>query len=48
MFMQSLYYTKKVSDINKLVVMQPNPSVFFKKFFELEAASLASILYFDP
>ena len=47
MLMQSLYVCKTQSDIVDLVNCQPNPSVFYKSFLELDGTNLTSILSFD-
>jgi len=47
MLMQSLYVCKTQSDIVDLVNDQPNPSVFYMSFLELDGTNLTSILSFD-
>jgi hypothetical protein len=44
---QSIYAAKKLSDILELVEDQPNPSIFFKIFFELDLKCLTIHLAFD-
>ena len=47
MIMQSFYLTKSNSEVVKLVQRQPNPSLFYKTFLELDGSNMASILAFD-
>lgn len=47
LLVQSLFVCKTVSDIVQLVEDQPNPTIFYKSFLELDGANLASILSFD-
>lgn len=44
---QSLYVSKTQSDIVALVKLQPNPSVFYKAFLELDCSNMCSLLNFD-
>lgn len=45
--MQSLYLCKQIDNIIQLVQMQPNPSLFYKSFFELGSSNLTTILSFN-
>lgn len=47
MLFQSLYVCKTLSEIIDIVNDQPNPAVFYKSFFELDASNMVSILSFD-
>jgi len=47
MLVQSIYACKTQSDIELLVIAQPNPSIFFKVFLELGFKSMVSYLAFD-
>lgn len=47
LILQSFYLSKNNSDVVKLVKKQPNPSLFYKTFLELDCANMASILAFD-
>lgn len=44
---QSLYVSKTQSHIVNLIEQQPNPSVFYKSFLELDCANMVSLLNFD-
>lgn len=44
---QSLYLSKTQSHIVNLIEQQPNPSVFYKSFLELDCANMVSLLNFD-
>jgi len=47
MLMQSIYYTKTISEVTELVGDQPSYRVFFKVFLELGMKPLVSYLSFD-
>ena len=47
MILQGFYLTKTNTNVVNLVNMQPNPSLFFKTFLELDGTNMASILAFD-
>lgn len=47
LLVQSLFACKTQSDIEKLVGMQPAPTIFFKVFLELGIKSMISYLAFD-
>lgn len=47
LLIQSIYACKTQSDIEKLVVIQPTPDVFFKVFLELGVKSMIPYLAFD-
>ena len=42
-----MYVCKTLSEIVDIVNDQPNPSVFYKSFLELDCANMVSILSFD-
>ena len=44
---QSIFACKTQLDIIKLIQLQPDPSLFFKSFMELDNANMVSILSFD-
>ena len=44
---KSLYVCKTLSEIVDIVNDQPNPSVFYKSFLELDCSNMVSILSFD-
>ena len=44
---KSLYVCKTLSEIVDIVNDQPNPSVFYKSFLELDGTNIVSILAFD-
>lgn len=44
---QSIYAAKKLSDISEIVQDQPNPSIFFKIFLELDLKCMTIHLAFD-
>lgn len=47
MLVQSVYACKVQSDIEHIVMKQPNPNIFFKVFLELGIKSMISYLAFD-
>jgi hypothetical protein len=47
LILQSFYVTSNNFEVLNLVLKQPNPSLFFKTFLELECANMTSILSFD-
>lgn len=47
MIFQSFYLTKSNYEVVSLVQKQPNPSLFYKTFLELDIANMTSILSFD-
>jgi hypothetical protein len=47
MLVQSIYTCKTQTDIEKLIIDQPGPQIFFKVFLELGLKSLVSYLAFD-
>ena len=47
LLVQSIYVTKTQKGIVDIVRAQPNPSIFYKSFWELEGTNLTSILSFD-
>jgi hypothetical protein len=47
MFMQSIYSSKTQSDIEKLVLDQPTPSIFYKISLDLGIKSLINYISFD-
>lgn len=47
MFMQSLYAVKTQSEIEKLVLMQPTPTIFYKISLDLGIKSLINYISFD-
>lgn len=47
MLLQSIYASKKLSDISDIVQSQPNPLVFFKIFIELDLKCMTIHLAFD-
>lgn len=47
LILQSLYVSKTQSHIVDLIKQQPNPSVFYKSFLELDCANMVSLLNFD-
>jgi len=47
LLIQSLYGSKKLSDVESLVLDQPNPTIFFKVFLELDMKCLTIHLAFD-
>jgi len=44
---KSLYYAKTSESISDLVRCQPNPTVFYKSFLELNGSNFTSMLSFD-
>jgi len=44
---QSLYVTRTLSDMVKIVRSQPQPTVFYKSFLELNGSNMTSVLSFD-
>jgi len=44
---QSLYVCRTLTEIVDIVNDQPNPSVFYKSFLELDGSNMVSILSFD-
>lgn len=47
MLIQSIYACQVQSDIEELIKAQPNPTVFFKVFLEIDIKSMVSYLAFD-
>jgi len=47
LLLQSMYLCGTQTEILELVKEQPNPSVFYKTFFEIDKANLLNILSFD-
>jgi hypothetical protein len=47
LLIQSIYASHTVSDIDKLVNLQPNPTIFFKVFLELKLKNMVGYLAFD-
>lgn len=47
MLLQSLYASKSVSDVERLVKDQPNPKIFLKIFLELGYKSMIPYISFD-
>lgn len=46
-FIQGIFACKTMPDIIKLIFLQPDPSLFFKSFIELDNANMVSLLSFD-
>jgi len=44
---QSIFSCKSLTHIYNLIELQPEPSLFFKSFLELDIANMVSILSFD-
>jgi hypothetical protein len=44
---KSIYYAKTSESISALVRCQPNPTVFYKSFLELNGSNFCSMLAFD-
>jgi len=44
---QSIFACKSQQNIIDLIELQPEPSIFFKSFMELDIANMVSILSFD-
>lgn len=47
MLFKSIYFAPTIDSISALVREQPNPSVFYKSFLELNGSNFCSILAFD-
>jgi hypothetical protein len=47
LLLQSIYASKTVNDVEKLVKSQPDPKVFFKIFLELGVKSMIPYLSFS-
>jgi hypothetical protein len=47
LILQSFYLTKNNFEVVSLVQKQPNPSLLYKTFLELDCANMTSILAFD-
>jgi hypothetical protein len=44
---KSIFYSKTSDAISEIVRSQPNPSVFYKSFLELNGSNFVSMLSFD-
>lgn len=47
MLLQSIYGSGKLSDIEEIVMDQPNPTIFYKVFLELDMKCMTIHLAFD-
>ena len=47
LILQSFYLTKSNYEVVSLVQKQPNPTLFYKTFLELDCANMTTVLAFD-
>ena len=45
--MQSIFRCETVVEISKIISIQPDPTIFFKTFFEMDWANLVQIFSFE-